>query len=691
MLDKFIIDSLRRSQQLHWSTCEVQLSRLRQLRSGKARLLDDQSILVQFTPEEAVGLVSGIELEFRCSVHPVGPLRKRCLVTTVIPYTAREEGEVVYVELQLREMSDLDLRELKQRFTLSSPTVAAFGVGSDVIAELNGANCWTIPAESIQQLLSLVYLEMVSAIVIGPLVTGTAAREAIDKCADMLSDSCPPIIVIGAGFDTDAFQKHIDDDRIYYLSRGSLSAHDTITIVRSALDQSFSIYRPNKTISDLSDSLLDSCLKLSTQTQISQLAGALEEAVKDAVKADIVCCFVCDHEENILLSFDRATGAPQSDSMCAGLASFSARTGVIIDGFDPMSDPRIDEEVDGLTSDKPTRVYLYPVQIEQTVIAVLRCIRVHNVEPFSLEQLHSLKVLAEWAAVLFHRIQFSTSAEAELVRRLRSRDGRFDLFRREAIEHNSRFDHEPGRLLKVLPRWLNSAQWALFGITCICLLVAAFTRVGEDAIGPAMVQASNKIVIRATSEGLIKSVPAETRDRVRAGDLLVRFDAAIGESLSQSQPSGLWAPVDGYISSVRVRPGQRVRIGEHVASIVPDENSYEVVAFLPGYYAPQIRPGMQLILRLKGYQGVYEAVRIDSVLAEVISQEEASRYASDSVVKEIGGATVVVHAKLRSSTFNADGHRITFRDGMIATAELRVSKQPLIYLLVPGLKELGRL
>jgi hypothetical protein len=113
-----------------------------------------------------------------------------------------------------------------------------------------------------------------------------------------------------------------------------------------------------------------------------------------------------------------------------------------------------------------------------------------------------------------------------------------------------------------------------------------------------------------------------------------------------------------------------------------------VIAFMPGQYAAQMHPGMQLVMRLTGYDGSYQALRIDRVGTEIIGPQEALRYAGreSAAVFSFAGPVSIVTSPLRSPKFTMDGHLYDYHDGMVGDTEVSVRSSRMISTLIPGLK-----
>jgi multidrug resistance efflux pump len=262
------------------------------------------------------------------------------------------------------------------------------------------------------------------------------------------------------------------------------------------------------------------------------------------------------------------------------------------------------------------------------------------------------------------------------------------MYRQEALDENFESAEEPGNLLNLSPRWLTRAHWLAMSLFLTALLYAMFVNISEYATGPALIRARNKIPVIAAKAGLVRSVEVSVGDHVRIGDLLVRFSDAPGTTTADRVAEQLWAAGNGIIGDIRVRPGQQVNQGEVAATIVDQDAGYEVLGFIPGNYAPQLHPGMPLVLRVQGYQGSSEIMRIDRVGSEILGAQDALRHAGreGGATLPLSGPVVVISAQLHSPKFSQDSRTYRYHDGMSGDIDVSVRSDRLITTVLRGLK-----
>jgi multidrug resistance efflux pump len=306
--------------------------------------------------------------------------------------------------------------------------------------------------------------------------------------------------------------------------------------------------------------------------------------------------------------------------------------------------------------------------------------------------------------------------------------GDADIFRREALEHHSRPAKE-GEVLRLSPRW---TQWTFWMLTGACVAAVTYGIVGnisEYATGPAIVRIDGKTDVTAEVPGVVASVDVQPGDRVKAGDLLLRFAVATEEAevdrltkefdaqlvkvlrdprdeaaraslttlraqkeLAEAHVAQRFvrAPVGGVVSDVRIHPGRQLNPGEAILSLVGEEARFSVVAMLPGHHRPLLRPGMPLRLELAGYRYAYQDVVIDSVGDEVVGPTEVRRFLGDEIADTIpvSGPVVLVKATLSGRSFRVEDKTYNYFDGMQGIAEARVRYESVLVTFVPALKVL---
>jgi multidrug efflux pump subunit AcrA (membrane-fusion protein) len=261
------------------------------------------------------------------------------------------------------------------------------------------------------------------------------------------------------------------------------------------------------------------------------------------------------------------------------------------------------------------------------------------------------------------------------------------------------------------------------------VLLCVVGTVSEYAAGPALVRMEHRRDVMAQGAGVVATVEVQPGQRVAAGQilvtlhseeersalariehemelLLVRYmrdltDQAARQALTTLRAErelaqarlaarALKAPVAGVVGDLRIQPGQYLAMGTLVASLVEDEASAYLLAFLPGYHRPYLRPGLPLRVELDGFQYEYRELPIESVSEQLIGPGELKRYLGPDLADTVdtSGPIVLVRAALPSRTFSVRGRVLGYFDGMPARAQVAVRAEPIFVTMLPGLKVL---
>jgi hypothetical protein len=566
----------------------------------------------------------------------------------------------------------------------------------------------------------------------GPGSSGEDVRMAlVDLEREAPGIRCLSVVLAGTS-DLAGFQELVDDDRLFYLSRGPLSERDLAGLIESAAGAL--LRRPDLSPPasprgpDLSLSV-DTLRRLALARTLPELAEAVGVAVLQASSAQRGRCLLFDPQRQALWSPAEGGEAESGESPAVGLASFILRTGLTLCLPRAGDDPRFDPDLDNPDGDPADRFLGVPVRAAdgtgegtgRPVAAVLVALRPAQEPPFEPREIAALEAAAAHIAPYLAAL-----APSETLGGI-ARRGPF----RERALRERELSAVPLEPLRLAPGWTRWAYWLMLSALAAGLLALVLVRVPEYASGVAVVRAGGRAEVTATAGGTVSSLSVAPRVRVRKGQLLLTLysaeeaanlrrldrelesklvqrlqapsDPAVAQDLvalrsarelaqAQLAERELRAPADGEVSDVRVVPGQLVQAGQPVLSILAQpERPASVIALLPGGYLPQLQPGMKLRLELPGHPYVYTWLVLDSVAGEVIGPAEAARLlgpvAGDAV--PLQGALAMVTAPLPSSTFEVDGRTYSFRDGMPTRAEVRIKSERLLFALLPSLKSLG--
>jgi membrane fusion protein (multidrug efflux system) len=364
---------------------------------------------------------------------------------------------------------------------------------------------------------------------------------------------------------------------------------------------------------------------------------------------------------------------------------------------------------------------IQPVAQEGTVMAVLVAARRAKAAPFSAHDRRLLALLAERIGPFLWQL----AVDEALASRQEGDDD--DLFRKQAVARH-RAGRSEGCVSEISPTWVGRTYKLLLGGMALGVLYGSLAQINQYSAGSAVIRMEGTEV-SARAEGTVERVGVVPGQRVAAQDLLlelgaeheraelaeiqVEYEQQLGAFLLQPSDDSLRsslaqviarkekaetvvelrtvrAPRAGVVSDVRVRHGSHLAPGDHILTIVPEDETPVVVALLPGGDRPRLRPGMTLHLEIPGYEKTREQAVVDSIGEEVIGPQEARRYLGDKIADalELSGSVVLVRARLPGRTFVARDKIYSYHDGMIAKAEVSVRARPALFALIPGLEKL---
>ncbi len=299
------------------------------------------------------------------------------------------------------------------------------------------------------------------------------------------------------------------------------------------------------------------------------------------------------------------------------------------------------------------------------------------------------------------------------------------LFRDEALQQYQQRQSD-SHVLRISPRWTDATYRVLCACLLALLLYAIFSHKTEYASGPAVIRRVDPVELTALLPGSVDAVEVIPGQRVRMGDILLRFHAESEESelrelrsrfdlelvqLLRDPESAsarnalsnlrteiargearleqrlLRSPVDGSVQDILVRPGQHTQAGHRLLSLSSGKARHELIAFLPGRYRPLLRPGLPLRLKVSGFSHAYVDLEVSEVAEEVVGPTAVRRFLGTEVADAVPltGPVFVIRATLADNAFRSDGDEHSFYGGMQGTADVGVRRRSLLVTLIPGL------
>jgi membrane fusion protein (multidrug efflux system) len=276
------------------------------------------------------------------------------------------------------------------------------------------------------------------------------------------------------------------------------------------------------------------------------------------------------------------------------------------------------------------------------------------------------------------------------------------LFREEAVAYSVAEGQRPGDVLRLAPGWVQRTYWVLLAVFVLGLLYLVLATAPEYAEGPAVIW-TEPVEVTARSSGTVAFVSVRRGQQVDSGFPLLGFydDRNTGELNHVRAPLG-GRRGDGRIRTgqrytvgdIRVLPGQRFTLGDELLTLMPQRSADEdgglsIVAMLPARYLPLLDDRESLRFEPDGYPDVHQPVRTVSIGKQAVGPSTVRRYLGRDVgdVVAVQGPLVLVRAALPGWTFRSAGCEHEYHHGMQGRVALRVRSEPIIYTLLPWLKD----
>lgn len=499
-------------------------------------------------------------------------------------------------------------------------------------------------------------------------------------------------IVVNGSASLVTFQAFVDTGTIFYLAHGHLQAPEMLALVRAASADVEALSARARRLACIagSESLLAFHNQMHVQKDLVSAAALLEEVTASRLVADCARYLAYDAESDTLRPVCSPRLVDEHYTVASGLSGYVIRAMTAVRSDRADLDSRFDAVVDDPGGFSQHRLLAYPLGglKGDPPLGVMAVLRSPAAEPFSEDDVTLCGQLAATAAPTLNLLSFQADVTRS-VRETARRTG--ELFRNEAIDYYAGASQVEGRLPTVAPTWLRHAHWWMLALAVFGVLYLGVAQVNESAEGPAFIQAAIKFNVVAVADQMVRSVDVSVGDQLRAGDRLFSLYPRAQGTLLGAPMLDVSAPAEGVVTQVLVRVGQVVHVGDPMASIVDERQGYEVVALLPGFYAPLLRPDQRIALRVDGYPNSHAEARIERVSREVASAQDAAQHVGGQVSgAATGGPVVVVRAKLSRAGFEADGQRFAFRDGMKGVGRVVVRSESMLLAAIPGLERVWR-
>ncbi|MET4674709.1 HlyD family efflux transporter periplasmic adaptor subunit [Luteibacter sp. ME-Dv--P-043b] len=168
----------------------------------------------------------------------------------------------------------------------------------------------------------------------------------------------------------------------------------------------------------------------------------------------------------------------------------------------------------------------------------------------------------------------------------------------------------------------------------------------------------------------------------------------IEQALAQneaSRASELRAPSSGIVSSVTVKPGASVAMGQPLLSIVPDGSNLQAQILVPSQAVGFVHPGTDVTLHYPSFP--YQKFGLQHGVVTSVSR---SALTPSEVTLLLGGGTspspdslYLAHVDLKSQSVNAYGHDEPLRPGMALEADMLLDRRRIVEWIFEPLYGMG--
>jgi GAF domain-containing protein len=532
--------------------------------------------------------------------------------------------------------------------------------------------------------------EEVAVLILGSDLAPNEALSILTRHCSNSPDSSTAAVLLCAGSEPELFQTLVNEGHVFYMARGELTAEQLRSIAICAANRfRFRLERQDPLAAQVAriDQLLDFCIRVPMQADLRSAAALLIETGRELLNADLVQYLAYDPEDETLTPADAVDHEEWCESAAAGLAAFVARTGERIRLDCAGMDPRYDAETDNPGGPEDARFLAAPVIGPKGVpVGVITAARSGKSTPFLPEDSQLLELLAECAAPTLSQILLQTRVQALLVKRAEGSNS--DVFREEALEYHIRSWDQQGDVLRTLPPWLRTTYWVMLALVLVGLVGLATAKFNVYAGGPVVMKARAAMKVTAADAGRVRSIMVSPGDTVRVGEMLVVVDSVIQSRAGAGATENLSAPTNGVVGEIFFHPGQSLKAGDQVMTVVEPDAGYDLIAFLPESYAAQLHQGMAMRVRMAGESRPGRTVPIGRVGPEILDPSEAARYAGkdDAASFAVSGRVIPVRASLPAiSSGRSSG---VYHDGATGEAEISVRSESAIVALIPGLRKI---
>lgn len=231
------------------------------------------------------------------------------------------------------------------------------------------------------------------------------------------------------------------------------------------------------------------------------------------------------------------------------------------------------------------------------------------------------------------------------------------------------------------PVWLTRAPRFIFLLVVLYFALACLLTVDEYTTVPAIIYSRVRYEARAPKDGIVQAVLVSMGQRITRGTALVSI-----RPISARKPGvadlQIKTIAGGIVKHIEHHPGELVRKGDPIITIVDASSGYEVSVCLYRSDYDVSLSGRRIVFttntpdRKQFYSRLYTATNL--------TRNHPLRYGSDPEGAKLHGVPQRITVKAPLTCRETD----RCQDGMIGTADVSARSERFIFILLPSLKTL---
>jgi biotin carboxyl carrier protein len=286
---------------------------------------------------------------------------------------------------------------------------------------------------------------------------------------------------------------------------------------------------------------------------------------------------------------------------------------------------------------------------------------------------------------------------------------------------------------RLLQQIVDVRIWSFTLLVATAAVIAAvlFLPLGGFTHGIAVVRAKSWREVSAARRGVVGAVHAKAGMPIRKGSLVVEFErgvtlrerdalrnefelhllrwlrdpndaqaklpltqvrADLRRAELELQEQQVFAPTDGTVLEVPVRPGQPVAEGDRLVTIADTSVDCAFEAILSGEVSPMVDPGDDVLLTIPQLSNDKRRLTVTKA-SGVLSQKEALNKVTPELAFAVGqltGSALIVEGAIPDCNLATPSGDVRLRHGMHANLAVRVQSRSLLQQLLPGSGEVVR-